>query len=118
MNTTKSTKIDEVLGYTTKFSNWGTHPRKCIPSVEREQYIIYLSGLGLSQTSLRIHNRYVDEYLIFVRNKKLERLCFDEPAFNKYLTHFNGVSTISEKTKSVKLNVVKKWIAWVNRPKR
>jgi len=112
MSKTQSSKIDDVLGYTEKFSNWGTRPRRCLPSVEREKYIYYQSNRGLTQTSLRLHNRYVDEYLIFVRSKKSDEFCFDDLGYNRYQNYINSIDTINDKTKRVKLCVAKNWIAW------
>lgn len=113
MNNNDSLKINDVLGYSTNGSNWCIPRRECIPSEEREKYITKRSKDGLSKTSLRSLNRYIDEYLIFIKKNNLEKTYSDDSTLAVYSSKINSSIHINENTKYAKLNTAAKWIKWI-----
>lgn len=105
--------MDDVLGYTDKLSSWGRSSRKCLPSKDRERFIIEQSNRGVGHISLRLINRYIDEYLVFIQENEYESILLDDLTFNRYETYISRNNLISDKTKQIKLSTAKRWIKWL-----
>lgn len=90
-------------------------PRECIECSERDLYIEYRSPTIKSKVSLRQINRYIDEFIVFLKKNHnytdIKLLTKDN--LDGYCIHLNKNSSNTEKTIKTKIQVVNKWLDWL-----
>jgi site-specific recombinase XerC len=88
--------------------------RECVPSSQRDSYIDYRRTSGITEISVRISERYIDEFLRFCKEerghseaRKVTRLQISD-----FASHQSRLGILPA-TVNRKVHEVVNWLAWL-----
>ena len=113
------TRYKNPLGYSSKGGVWGFKTRHCLTNRERELFIESLAASRINKITIRVYNRYIDEFIRYLNNThKTTNIRKVSPSMiADYRAYVNGQRTIKEVTKYVKISSIKKWCVWLENNK-